>query len=105
MEHEIVGSGQWDYQLWSDTLPVRVARDGSRPPLDVYQRLVNADVTLNVDRTALMSDFSDLGLDDPGKAAFARFLADLRALQAQMDGQPAASWRIEPKILKANINA
>ena len=105
VEHEIVGSGLWDYQLWSDVHPVRVYRDGSRPPLDVYQRLVNADFTLNVDRTPLMSDFSGLAVDHAGEQAFLRFLSDLRALQGVSDSQPRECWWIEPKILKANINA
>jgi hypothetical protein len=105
VEHEIVGSGLWDYQLWSDVHPVRVYRNGSRPPLDVYQRLVNADLTLNVDRTPLMSDFSNLALNSRGADAFGRFLADLRALQSEMARQPGGCWRIEPKVLKANINA
>lgn len=105
VEHEIVGSGLWHYQLWSDVHPVRVYRDGSRPPLDVYQRLVNADFILNVGRTPLMSDCSHLALDPAGAAAFIRFLADLGTLQRDLDGRPAACWRIEPKMLKANINA
>ena len=105
VEHEIVGSGLWDYQLWTDVHPVRVYRDGSRPPVDVYQRLVNADITLNVDRTSLMSDFSHLALDPRGADAFGRFVADLRALQADLAGRPGSCWRIEPKVLKANINA
>jgi arachidonate 15-lipoxygenase len=105
VEHEIVGSGLWNYQLWSDVNPVRVYENRSRPPLDVYQRLVNADFVLNVERTPLMSDFSRLALDPQGEEAFARFLADLRALQADLDRQPAACWRIEPRDLKANINA
>jgi arachidonate 15-lipoxygenase len=105
VEHEVVGSGLWNYQLWSDVNPVRVYKDGSRPPLDVYQRLVNYDLILNADRTPLMSDFSRLALDPQGEEAFARFLADLRALQADLDRQPAACWRIEPRDLKANINA
>jgi hypothetical protein len=105
VEHEIVGSGLWNYQLWSEVHPVRLYRDGSRPPVDVYQRLVNADFNLNVPRTALMSDFSNLALDASGAEAFTQFLADLNALQTKIDSQPPACWRIEPKMLKANINA
>jgi hypothetical protein len=105
VEHEIVGSGLWNYQLWSDVDPVRVHRDGSRPPLDVYQRLVNADFNLNVPRTPLLGDFTELAIDDAGAEAFARFQADLWALQADLQRQPAACWRIEPRMLKANINA
>lgn len=105
VEHEIVGSGLWDYQLWSDIHPVRVYRDGSRPPLDVYLRLVNGDFVLNVQRTPLMTDFSGLAVDDRGAEAFRTFRTDLRHLQLNLDGLPSGCWRMEPKMLKANINA
>ena len=81
VDHEIVDSGVWDYQLWSDVQPARVSRDGQRMPLDVYQRLVNANFILNVDRTRLMSDFSYLAVDQRGADAFLRFRRDLVELQ------------------------
>jgi len=105
VEHEIVGSGLWDYQLWTDVQPVRVAYDGRREPLDVYQRLVNANFNLNIHRTALLTDFTSLALDARGAQAFDQFRADLIALQAAIDGEPPASWRMGPNRLKANINA
>jgi arachidonate 15-lipoxygenase len=105
VEHEILGSGMWDYQLWSDVFPARVQADGTRVPLDVYQRLVNANFNLNVHRTALLSDFSSLALDPGGAEAFRTFLADLQGLQSELDAKPAEPWRMEPKRLKANINA
>jgi arachidonate 15-lipoxygenase len=105
VEHEIFGSGMWDYQLWTDAVPARVPTDGTRPPLDVYQRLVNANFNLNVHRTALLSDFSDLALNAAGAEAFRAFRADLLALQAEFDASPSEPWRMEPKRLKANINA
>jgi hypothetical protein len=105
VEHEILGSGVWDYQLWTDAVPSSVPADGSRPPLDVYQRLVNANFNLNVHRTALLTDFSDLALDRAGAEAFRAFLSDLQALQAEFDASPSEPWRMEPKRLKANINA
>lgn len=105
VEHEIVGSGAWDYQLWDDVQPARIYENGQRPPLDVYQRLVNANFNLNVHRTPLMSDFSYLGLDPAGRVAFQKFLCDLVDLQGVMDRESAGSWRIEPRCLKANINA
>jgi len=105
VEHELLGSGMWDYQLWSDAIPARVGADGSRPPIDVYQRLVNANFNLNVHRTALLSDFSTLALDPRGAEAFELFRADLLALQSALDAEPPAPWRMEPKRLKANINA
>jgi hypothetical protein len=104
VEHEIVGSGVWDYQLWTDVQPVRVSGNGSREPLDVYQRLVNANFNLNVHRTSLLTDFSSLALDPQGADAFVQFQADLVALQADLDREPPASWRMTPNRLKANIN-
>ena len=104
VDHEIVDSGVWDYQLWSDVQPVRVYRNGQRMPLDVYQRLVNSNFILNVDRTRLMSDFSYLANDQRGADAFLRFRRDLVELQETMDRAPAACWRVEPRQLKANIN-
>ena len=105
VEHEIAGSGMWDYQLWSDALPACVPADGTRPPLDVYQRLVNANFNLNVHRTALLTDFSELALDPGGAEAFRTFHSDLLALQTELDASPGEPWRMEPKRLKANINA
>jgi arachidonate 15-lipoxygenase len=105
VEHEIVGSGVWNYQLWPDVQPVRVYLEGRRQPLDNYQRLVNANFNLNVHRTPLMSDFSRLALDPRGAEAFQRFRLDLSDLQSSMDSEPATPWRMEPRLLKANINA
>jgi len=105
VEHEVVGSGVWDYQLWSDASPIRVYADGRRVPLDVYQRLVNANFNLNVRRTMLLDDFSYLAINDPGAKAFTRFREELRDLQVALDASQPAPWRMEPKRLKANINA
>jgi len=106
VEHEILGSGMWDYQLWNDAVPARVPVDvASGVPLDVYQRLVNANFNLNVHRTALMSDLSSLALDDAGADAFRAFRSDLLALQGSLDATSPAPWRMEPKRLKLNINA
>jgi arachidonate 15-lipoxygenase len=105
VEHEILGSGMWDYQLWTDVVPARVPADGTSPAVDVYQRLVNANFNLNVHRTSLLSDFTGLALDAAGAEAFRAFRTDLMALQATFDATPSEPWRMEPKRLKANINA
>jgi arachidonate 15-lipoxygenase len=106
VEHEITGSGLWDYQLWSDTSPVRIYEDGRAVPVDVYQRLVNANLTLNVNRTMLLNDaFPGLALDSRGASAFLEFQQDMLGLQARLDRGTPAPWRIEPRHLKANINA
>lgn len=105
VQHEILGSFVWDYQLWTHRQPVRVYTNGQREPLDVYQRLVNANYNLNVNRRQLIYDFSYLALDARGKAAFGEFNRNLNALQASMEQQPWAVWKMYPKMLKVNINA
>lgn len=105
VQHEILGSFVWNYQLWTQRQPVRVYQNGQREPLDVYQRLVNANYNLNVTRRALMHDFSYMALDAPAKAAMEKFTRDLTALQARMEAEPRAVWKMYPKTLKVNINA
>jgi arachidonate 15-lipoxygenase len=105
VEHEVVDAGVWNYQLWSDVQPPRVYANGQRLALDVYQRMVSANFNFQIPRTKLMVDFSSLALDERGANAFRAFLADLGALQRVIDREPAACWRIEPRNLKANINA
>ena len=86
VEHEITGSGLWDYQLWSDTSPVRIYEDGAQRPVDVYQRLVNANLTLNVNRTMLLNDeLAGLALDAQGEWAFQEFRQDMLGFQARLD--------------------
>jgi len=105
VQHEILGSSMWNYQLWTHRQPARIYDDFQREPLDVYQRLVNANYILNVPRRALMHNFNRLALDDYARAALLRFQSELVALQARMDSQPHAVWRIYPRDLKVNINA
>jgi hypothetical protein len=105
VEHEITGSGLWDYQLWNDTSPVRIYEDGRRVPLDLYQRMVNANFNLNVRRVMLLDDFSTMALDAAGADAFKRFRSDLLTLQLELNRTPPQPWRMEPKRLKAKINA
>ena len=105
VQHEILGSHLWDYQLWTHRQPARVYSDFRREPLDVYQRLVNANYNLNVHRRALMDDFNRVALDYRARAAILQFQSDLAALEAAMDSQPGAVWRLYPRELKVNINA
>jgi arachidonate 15-lipoxygenase len=104
VEHEILDSNVFDYQLWNDVQPARVYEAGVREPLDVYQRLVDYNFILSVHRTPLMSDFSPLASDSGGKDAFMQFRKDLGTLQSQMNQLQGEVWRIEPQILKANMN-
>lgn len=105
VEHEVVGTGLWSYQLWTDVQPVRVSRDGTREPLDVYQRLVNANFNLNVRRAQLVQDFSYLALDARGADAMRTFQRELLDLQRALDSEPPALWKLSPRMLEANMNA
>jgi len=104
-QHEIMGSYLWDYQLWTHRQPARIYEDFRREPLDVYQRLVNANYNLNVHRRALMDDFTHVALDDRAKAAMRGFQGELAALQADMETRPRTVWRLYPRDLEVNINA
>ncbi|HVG77289.1 MAG TPA: hypothetical protein VNF03_04060 [Patescibacteria group bacterium] len=105
VEHEILGTGLWNYQMWTHVQPVRVYRNGQREPLDVYQRLVNANFNLHVKRAQLLQDWSYLALDPAGVQAFRDFKQALEGLQQRIAAEPAAAWKISPAILEANINA
>jgi len=105
VEHEVLGTGLWNYQMWTHVQPVRVYTSGMRVPLDVYQRLVNANFNLNVHRTQLLDDFSYLALDPRGAEAFRAFRSALQALQRRIEDESRAAWKISPAILEANINA
>lgn len=105
VQHEILGSCMWNYQLWIHRQPARIYQDFRSEPLDVYQRLVNANYILNVHRRALMHNFDELALDDNARAAMMRFQSELLALQAKMDSRPRAVWQVCPRELKVNINA
>jgi hypothetical protein len=106
VQHEILGSFMWDYQLWTHQQPARIYDDFRREPLDVYQRLVNANFILNVNRRALMYDFSYLARSFRAKEVMSQFQRELAGLQAHMDSeQQHEVWRVEPKDLKVNLNA
>ncbi len=105
VEHEVLGTGLWNYQMWTQVQPARVYTDGRRQPLDVYQRLVNANFNLNVHRAGLVQDFGYLALDAKGAEAFRRFKDALRRLQARLEQEPFAYWKMYPEKLEANINA
>ena len=103
-QHEILGSFMWNYQLWTHRQPARIYPDFRPEPLDVYQRLVNANYILNVHRRALIHNFDDIVIRD-ARPALSRFQNELRGLQKEMDSHPRAVWRVSPRDLKVNINA
>jgi arachidonate 15-lipoxygenase len=105
VQHEILGSFMWNYQLWTHRQPARIYQDFRPEPLDVYQRLVNANYILNVRRRALMHNFDYLALDYRAEAAMLQYRTDLAVLQLKMDSRPHAVWQVSPRELKVNINA
>jgi hypothetical protein len=109
VQHEALGSVMWNYQLWVDRNPVRIYRDGRRLPVDIYQRLLNANFNLNVRRAKLAQDFSYMALDANGKSLFKQFQTELLALDDKYTGpdypHKDAAWLILPKAIDANINA
>lgn len=105
VEHELRGTGLWNYQLWTHVVPVRVYRDGRREPVDVYERLVDSNMTLNVHRALLDEDFSYLALDERGAEVFRSFQQRLRALNLEFDETPRQLWKLYPDMLTANMNA
>ena len=105
VQHEALGSCMWNYQMWVDKNPVRIHTNGQRIPVDVFQRLLNANFNLNVDRAKLAQDLSYFALDEKGAAVFRQFLSDLNALERDLKGREYAAWRVTPSMLEANINA
>ncbi|HEX2041675.1 MAG TPA: lipoxygenase family protein [Acidimicrobiales bacterium] len=104
VEHEVLGTGLWNYQLWHHVQPTRIYTSGRRESIDVYQRLVNYNFILNVHRTALCSDFSHMGLDPAAKTAFHDFRRALEALQDRLDREEYATWKVSPRILESGVN-
>ena len=104
-QHEILGSFMWNYQLWTHRQPARIYEDFRAEPLDVYQRLVNANYILNVHRRALIHNFDDIALPDARPTLVAVPERAPRAEGAKMKSQPHAVWRVYPRELKVNINA
>jgi hypothetical protein len=103
-QHEAYGTLLWNYQPWTQVQPIRVAVDGSSEPVDVYQRLINADFGLNIRRSPMMQDFSYLATDERGKAAFRAYLSDLLALQTRLEQEPLELYKVYPEMLEANMN-
>lgn len=105
VEHEALGSGLWDYQLWTHVQPVRVYKNGRRETIDVYQRLINYNFGVNVRRAQLLQDFSYMaGNDDAGAAAFSTFLAELTELQLRLKADQHEYWKIYPADLEASVS-
>lgn len=105
VEHEVLGTGLWNYQLWTHVQPVRIYKNGQREPVDLYQRLVNYNFILNVSRAPLLQDLSYMaGNDDAGAAAFSTFLTELAALQTRLRTEENACWKIYPAILEVSVN-
>ena len=95
VEHEILGTGLWNYQMWTFVQPVRMSRDGRRERLDVYRRLVNANFNLNVTRASRVRDFEFLILDSRVVLAFRRsFRCSTSYSAGSSESRPrAGGWR------------
>ncbi len=104
VEHEVLGTRLWNYQVWPQVQPTRIYRSGRRESIDVYQRLVNYNFILNVRRTPLCGDFSHMSRDPAGQQAFRTFLAELNTLQEKLDAEDDAYWKVSPKILESGVN-
>ncbi|WP_447973642.1 lipoxygenase family protein [Nitrospira sp. Kam-Ns4a] len=115
VRHELEGSFLWNYQLWAHKQPPRLYLDGRRLPLDVYQRLVNANFNLNVPRTPLLwrdleEDWSDLappqcGQQSAAQGVWREFQQDLERIEQEWRArQPWHVWRVYPSMLEVNIN-
>lgn len=105
VEHEALGSGLWNYQMWTHVQPVRVYKNGQREPIDVYQRLVNYNFGVNVRRSPLLQDFSYLAdNDDSGAVAFSTFLAELVNLQLRLQAEHRDRWKIYPADLEVSVS-
>lgn len=104
VEHEVLGTGLWNYQVWTHVQPTRIYRSGRRESVDVFQRLLNYNFILNVRRSPMCSDFSHMAPDLAGKQAFRTFLGDLQALQQRLDAEEPATWKVSPKILESGVN-
>jgi arachidonate 15-lipoxygenase len=103
-QHEAYGTLLWNYQLCTDVQPIRVSATGAPEPVDVYQRLVNADFGLNIRRSPMLQDFSYLAIDPAGRAAFRAYLSDLLDLQTRLESQPRACYLVYQEMLEANMN-
>ena len=113
VQHEMMGSLLWNYQLWTHRQPTRVHKNGEGEPLDVYQRLVNYNFMLMVKRTRIMDESTycrmTKGLPKKEKEilemCYGQFVTELKKLQSKMAAEPWEPWRIYPKDLEAHINA
>ena len=117
VQHDVCGSFIWNYQLWAHKQPPRLYRNGQRLPLDVYQRLVNANFNLNVPRTPLMWEEREdednwcslaseqCGQQSEAKHVWREFQAELDKLEKEWRTQaPWYVWRVYPSMLEVNIN-
>jgi hypothetical protein len=107
--HELVGTAMWDYQLWPDKNPTRIYKDGKRVPLDVYQRVINSNFALQLERAPFLDNYSAVALDQRGRESFTQFNVDSLALQVRYDLSRWHSgveepWRMEPRFLEISMN-
>jgi arachidonate 15-lipoxygenase len=110
--HEMAGTHLWDYQLWADKCPTRIYRNGQRVPVDVYQRVINNNFALQLERAPMLDNYRGSAMDEAGRGLFTRFTIDCRSLQASYDvarwscpyNEDEAPWRMEPRNMTISMN-
>ena len=107
--HEIAGTNLWDYQLWTDKNPIRIYSNGQRLPRDIFQRAINNNFALQLERDPLCFDYRDVAKDEAGRKLFTQFCVDCRRLQVDYDLERWDSgdhpiWRMEPRNLNIGMN-
>jgi hypothetical protein len=107
--HELSGTALWDYQLWADKNPTRIYQNGRRIPLDVYQRIINNNFALQLERAPLLANYGHVTQDQLGRNLFTRFCVECRELQVRYSlgrwhSGVADSWKMEPRQLEISMN-
>lgn len=92
LEHEIVGNASYHYLSDPVHFPSEVPASGELPSVDVQQRVTNTFVATFLPLNKLMDpELRKFAPDDRGIAVMDRYLADLGALQARMEKDPATN--------------
>jgi hypothetical protein len=107
--HELSGTALWDYQLWSDKNPTRIYTNKNRVPVDVYQRVINNNFALQLERAPLQDNYGQVALDNRGRKLYTQFCIDCRSLQvdynlARWCTHVDEPWKLEPANLEISMN-
>ena len=100
LEHE--ENTLWDYSVF---LPTTVKDDGSGPSVGEVQCVINFQLVVSSATNRLLRDITHLALDPGGREIMAKFQADLRQLQKEMESQQDRFWQVFPADLEASVSA